>query len=82
MDGSNGFNMQTWSIDYDYMRTLGMEIIRAEIFPPSTEAIHQQSLSMKQQPKYWDMTIRLGRKCMHQMNKIQDNPKYLISLEW
>ncbi|WP_428654446.1 ABC transporter permease [Runella sp.] len=28
MDMKNGFNMQVWNIDYDYIPTLGMEIIK------------------------------------------------------
>lgn len=26
MDSKNGFNMQSWTIDYDYLKTMGMEI--------------------------------------------------------
>ncbi len=32
MDSKNGFNMQTWSIDYDYINTLGMQITRGRNF--------------------------------------------------
>ncbi len=32
MTESNGFNMQYWNIDYDYMETLGMEIIDGRNF--------------------------------------------------
>ena len=34
MDGKNGFNMQTWHIDYEYLKTLGMEIIAGRNFSP------------------------------------------------
>lgn len=34
MDGKNGFNMQTWYVDYDYVKTLGMEIISGRNFSP------------------------------------------------
>jgi putative ABC transport system permease protein len=32
MDVRNGFNMQTWRIDHDYIKTFGMEIIRGRNF--------------------------------------------------
>jgi len=32
MDSENGFNMQTWRIDYAYVKTLGMEIIKGRNF--------------------------------------------------
>lgn len=34
MNEKNGFNMQIWNIDYDYIPTLGMEIIRGRNFSP------------------------------------------------
>lgn len=35
MTGENGFNMQNWRIDYDYIQTMGMEISRGRNFSPS-----------------------------------------------
>ena len=32
MDAKNGFDMQTWAVDYDYIPTLGMEIIKGRNF--------------------------------------------------
>jgi len=32
MTNKNGFNMQTWNVDYDYLNTLGMEIIKGRNF--------------------------------------------------
>lgn len=32
MNNKNGFNMQNWNVDYDYMKTLGMEIIKGRNF--------------------------------------------------
>ncbi|MEP7145040.1 MAG: ABC transporter permease, partial [Ferruginibacter sp.] len=32
MDPKNGFNMQTWNIDYDYLNTLGMEVVKGRNF--------------------------------------------------
>ncbi len=32
MDSKNSLNMQTWNIDYDYIKTLGMEIIKGRNF--------------------------------------------------
>jgi putative ABC transport system permease protein len=32
MDSKNGFNMQVWNVDYDYINTLGMEIIKGRKF--------------------------------------------------
>ena len=32
MDSKTGFNMQTWTIDHDYITTLGMEIIKGRNF--------------------------------------------------
>jgi len=32
MDSKNGFNMQVWTIDHDYINTLGMEIIKGRNF--------------------------------------------------
>jgi putative ABC transport system permease protein len=34
MDEKNGFNMQVWNIDYNYIATLGMEIINGRNFSP------------------------------------------------
>ncbi|MEO6548744.1 MAG: ABC transporter permease [Ferruginibacter sp.] len=34
MDSKNGFNMQTWNIDYGYLNTLGMEVIKGRNFSP------------------------------------------------
>ena len=35
MDMKNGFNMQVWNVDYDYVPTLGMEIIKGRNFSKS-----------------------------------------------
>jgi putative ABC transport system permease protein len=35
MDVKNGLNMQTWNIDYDYIKTMGMEITRGRNFSKS-----------------------------------------------
>lgn len=32
MDAKNGFNMQSWTIDYDYIKTMGMEVIKGRNF--------------------------------------------------
>jgi len=32
MDAKTGFNMQSWNIDYDYIKTMGMEIIKGRNF--------------------------------------------------
>ena len=32
MDSRNGFNMQTWAIDYDYLKTMGMEVVKGRNF--------------------------------------------------
>lgn len=32
MDSENGFNMQTWAIDYDYLETMGMEVVKGRNF--------------------------------------------------
>lgn len=32
MDANNGFNMQNWNIDYDYLNTLGMELVKGRNF--------------------------------------------------
>ncbi len=32
MNASNSFNMQTWSVDYDYFKTLGMQLIAGRNF--------------------------------------------------
>lgn len=32
MDATSGFGMQTWRIDYDYIRTMGMEIVKGRNF--------------------------------------------------
>jgi putative ABC transport system permease protein len=34
MSADNGFNMQTWRVDYDYLKTLGMEIMMGRSFSP------------------------------------------------
>ncbi|HEX2535411.1 MAG TPA: ABC transporter permease [Chitinophagaceae bacterium] len=34
MSASNGFNMQTWTIGYDYLKTLGMELVAGRSFSP------------------------------------------------
>jgi hypothetical protein len=35
MDSKNGFDMQTWSIDYDYIKTMGMKLLKEEFFQHS-----------------------------------------------
>jgi len=32
MDSKNGFDIQTWAVDYDYIKTLGMEVIKGRNF--------------------------------------------------
>ncbi len=32
MDSKNGFDIQTWYIDYDYIKTMGMEVIKGRNF--------------------------------------------------
>ncbi|MDE3253198.1 MAG: FtsX-like permease family protein, partial [Bacteroidota bacterium] len=34
LDVNNGINMQTWRVDYDYLRTLGMELVKGRNFSP------------------------------------------------
>ena len=34
MDSKNGFDMQNWYVDYDYLKTLGMQIIKGRYFSP------------------------------------------------
>lgn len=35
MDTRDAFNMQTWNVDYDYLKTLGMEIVKGRFFSPA-----------------------------------------------
>lgn len=35
LNGKNGFNMQEWRIDYDYIPTMGMELSKGRNFSPS-----------------------------------------------
>jgi putative ABC transport system permease protein len=35
LSSSSSFNMQTWGVDYDYINTLGMQIIRGRNFSPA-----------------------------------------------
>ncbi|HYC27964.1 MAG TPA: FtsX-like permease family protein, partial [Chitinophagaceae bacterium] len=32
IDSKSGFNMQTWRVDYDYFKTLGMEVLQGRAF--------------------------------------------------
>lgn len=32
LDAKNGFNMQSWRVDYDYLRTMGIELIKGRGF--------------------------------------------------
>jgi putative ABC transport system permease protein len=32
MDAKNGVNMQRWAIDYDYIKTMGMEVVKGRTF--------------------------------------------------
>lgn len=32
MDAKNGFNMQTWGVDYDYLKTMGMQLLKGRNF--------------------------------------------------
>ena len=32
MDSKNGISMQTWTVDYDYIKTMGMEIVKGRNF--------------------------------------------------
>lgn len=32
MDSKSGFNMQTWDVDYDYLKTMGMELTKGRNF--------------------------------------------------
>ncbi len=46
MDINTSIDMQTWRVDYDYFKTLGMQIIRGRGFSPdfggdSTGHCHQ-----------------------------------------
>lgn len=34
LDVNNGINMQTWRVDYDYLRTLGMQLVMGRNFSP------------------------------------------------
>jgi putative ABC transport system permease protein len=34
MDSKNGFDMQNWYVDYDYLKTLGMQILKGRYFSP------------------------------------------------
>jgi putative ABC transport system permease protein len=50
MDAKNGFDMQTWAVDYDYIKTLGMQIVKGRNFSKdfgsdSTAVIINESLA-------------------------------------
>jgi putative ABC transport system permease protein len=34
MDVKSGFNMQAWRVDYDYLKTMGMEVVKGRNFSP------------------------------------------------
>src|SRR5579871_1853563 len=50
MDAKNGFDMQTWAVDYDYIKTLGMQIVKGRNFSKdfgsdSTAVVINESLA-------------------------------------
>jgi hypothetical protein len=58
MDSKNGIGMQTWTVDYDYIQTMGMEIIGRN-FQKSLQ-IQMRRSSMKP-PQIFGVMIRSGR---------------------
>jgi putative ABC transport system permease protein len=61
MDSKNGIDMQTWTVDYDYIKTMGMEIIKGRNF--SKEFADSNAMIINETTaKFLGMMILSGKK--------------------
>ena len=61
MDSKNGIDMQTWTVDYDYIKTMGMEIIKGRNF--SKEFADSNAMIINETTaKFWGYDDPVGKK--------------------
>ncbi len=62
MDTKNGIDMQTWVIDYDYLKTMGMEIVKGRNFSKDFGADSSALLITETTAKLLGYTDAVGKK--------------------
>ena len=69
MNATNGFNMQVWNIDYNYVPTLGMEIIKGRNFSKSFGTDSTGILINETAAKVLGYEDPIGKKVYSSINK-------------
>ncbi len=77
MDSKNGIDMQTWRIDYDYIRTMGMEIIKGRNFSKDFLSDSNAVLINETTAKFLDYEDPIGKKIYTSGDKTKRFPTIL-----
>ena len=77
MDSKNGIGMQTWTVDYDYIKTMGMEIIKGRNFSKEF-ADSNATIINETTAKLLGMMIRSGKRYIRL--QITMDRKFLIEI--
>lgn len=62
MNSQNGFNMQTWRVDYDYLKTMGLQLANGRNFSPDFGTDSSAVIINESAAKFLDYTDPLGKK--------------------
>ncbi len=76
MDTKNGIDMQTWRVDYDYIKTMGMEIVQGRNFSKDYGADSNAILITQTTAKMLGYTDPVGKMIYAPSNVDGDNALY------
>lgn len=62
MDSKNGVNMQRWTVDYDYIKTLGMEMVQGRSFSKEFGSDSSATIINESAAKLFGFTSPIGQK--------------------
>jgi putative ABC transport system permease protein len=62
MDSKNGVNMQRWTVDYDYVKTMGMEIVKGRAFSKDFGSDSSTMLINETTAKLFNFSDPVGKK--------------------
>jgi putative ABC transport system permease protein len=62
MDSKNGVNMQRWTVDYDYVKTMGMEIVKGRAFSKDFGSDSSAMLINETTAKLFNFSDPVGKK--------------------
>ena len=72
LDINESIDMQTWRVDYDYFKTLGMQIIKGRAFSPDYGGDSSPLSSMKRRQQFLGYADPIGKK-IYNIGTIQED---------